>query len=67
MRRGGTEPRTVAGNRRRRAVFLKTMVTEAKCANCGTVVVAFETLEPVPIDREACPNCGGTEFAFVER
>lgn len=37
-----------------------------ECDSCGTVLLGIGALGPSPIDREACPNCGGDSFAFVD-
>lgn len=42
------------------------MDTHVACDDCGLVLGAFESLGPSPVGRDDCPECGGTEFSFVE-
>ena len=35
------------------------------CDNCGFSLLGFESRGPVPIDHDACPECGMEEFSFV--
>lgn len=41
------------------------MPTNVCCESCGLVLLALESLDPVPIGRDDCPDCGGTDFSFV--
>lgn len=42
------------------------MPAHVQCADCEQRFLSFEAVGPEPIDHDACPNCGGTEFEFLE-
>lgn len=42
------------------------MTTNVRCLSCDTTLLAFESGDPTPINRDQCPTCGATEFSFVE-
>jgi len=42
------------------------MPKQIECGSCGTVLLGIGALDPSPIDRENCPNCGDDSFAFVD-
>lgn len=42
------------------------MPTHVSCDECGLVLLALASLDPVPIDHDSCPDCSGSDFSFVE-
>jgi Zn finger protein HypA/HybF involved in hydrogenase expression len=36
-----------------------------RCTDCEFVVYGIEEPEPRPVDRDDCPQCGGTEFEVL--
>lgn len=41
------------------------MPENLRCTECGEVTYGFVSGDPRPVDRDDCPNCGGTEFEVV--
>lgn len=41
------------------------MVRYSECQGCGFVVEARSYDDPDPKGREACPDCGGTDFRLL--
>lgn len=41
------------------------MPTHVSCDGCGLVLLALESLDPGPVGRDECPDCGGTDFSFL--
>lgn len=37
-----------------------------ECVECGFVLLAGSSTEPVPERRASCPECGGSEFRFTD-
>lgn len=42
------------------------MEKNLECLSCGLTLLGFESRGPEPIGHDECPECGGTEFAFVD-
>ena len=38
-----------------------------ECLECGFVLMAETTTEATPKRVDACPDCGGTDFQFIDR
>lgn len=43
-----------------------TMSGYSECQDCGFVVRAATASDPDPKRWEACPDCGGLDYEFVE-
>lgn len=42
------------------------MLTHVQCEGCELRLLARQSSTPKPIGMVACPECRGTEFAFVD-
>lgn len=42
------------------------MPATVRCEDCGLTLLSFDATGPEPIEYDECPECGGTEFSFVE-
>jgi len=38
-----------------------------ECNSCKFVLQAASSIDPLPKNWDSCPDCGGTDFSFIDK